>query len=133
MQEAARLERARLHKSTLPAEGTLRLFSRYRESEPRVKSDNRRASRQRSAPASPLHDGRDESSFASSEPEVSIQKRPASAENAAPSRHAEQRSVRWDRPQVRTFETSRGAGRQNSTSSASEEDIDGASESSSDY
>jgi hypothetical protein len=41
--------------------------------------------------------------------------------------------VRWDRPQVRTFETSRGAGRQNSgTSSASEEDIDGASESSSD-
>ena len=125
MQEAARLERSRLHKSTLPAEGTLRLFSRYRESEPRVKSDNRRAPRERSAPASPLHDGRDENSFASREPERSIQKRPASAENAAASRQAEQRSVRWDRPQVRTFETSGGAGRQNSgTSSASEEDID---------
>ena len=126
MQEAARLERSRLHKSTLPAEGTLRLFSRYRESEPRVKSDKSLAPRQRSAPASPLHDGRDENSFASSEPELSIQQRPASAE---------QRSVRWDRPQVRTFETSGGAaGRLNSgTSSASEEDIDGASESSSDY
>jgi hypothetical protein len=88
MQEAARLERSRLHNGSLPASGSLRLFSRYRSADSERKPmTNRRDARARVRETGPR--------------ETPLEKRPGSA--------TPQRSVRWDRPQVRTFETSRSS------------------------
>lgn len=90
MQEAARVERSRLHKGTLQAAGSLRLFSRYRAFDA-----GRKTRADPSDEVGPLEPRRQQPR------DTPLEKRPGS--------ETPHRSVRWDRPQVRTFETSRSS------------------------
>ena len=102
LQEAARLERSQLHKGLQPSNSHLRLFSRYNASQSRVEST--------SAPASPQRSSTDQWKPCR---HSSHDKRPCEAARAwrrepetlrEGGKNTLQRSVRWEPPQVQTYE-----------------------------